>query len=495
MGMGCSQVHLLALTARKHDIGLELEHLSNDKQSLMRQMQEVSKTYNDSLSSKILKWSNNSGVSYVDLSYSLLMSPSASNQNKPYLVTNSSGKVVLDKKYQKFAELISEDGRPGGDYNSNRTYILSQLTGIPESKFDDFEGAYNVSTEKTEALEKAQNATTAARKKAFETVSDNDFVRKFGTAGGVDFSGKNFNSLGSENLGEGANAAKSTLAAIANDIVKNLSPHLEDKDIEALKTAADSVTTYFNGQIDSEESGCDTSVIDKDGNNFKINMKEFVSELMGGFVSACKKVGSSCAIQTSGDDYKFELIAGKGKDDDNYKAYLAAKAAEEAAKAEYNSAVNSENQVFTAEEETQIKFYDLLFNAIAEKGWVYDAQISDNDYLNNMFQNNMYTITTVEENTNYDPDENYDSSKKNRFIYSSDIASNFNKVFYVNDEDARQEALSQYEYEKSLINSKESRIDQRMKNLETEQSAINQMIQGIEKVRNDNVETYFSIFS
>ena len=33
-----------------------------------------------------------------------------------------------------------------------------------------------------------------------------------------------------------------------------------------------------------------------------------------------------------------------------------------------------------------------------------------------------------------------------------------------------------------------------MKDLETEQSAINQMIQGIESVRNDNVERTFSIF-
>ena len=34
-----------------------------------------------------------------------------------------------------------------------------------------------------------------------------------------------------------------------------------------------------------------------------------------------------------------------------------------------------------------------------------------------------------------------------------------------------------------------------MKNLETEQSAINQMLQGLEQVKNDNIERTFSIFS
>ena len=34
-----------------------------------------------------------------------------------------------------------------------------------------------------------------------------------------------------------------------------------------------------------------------------------------------------------------------------------------------------------------------------------------------------------------------------------------------------------------------------MQNLETEQSAINEMIKGIESVRDKNIETNFSIFS
>ena len=73
-------------------------------------------------------------------------------------------------------------------------------------------------------------------------------------------------------------------------------------------------------------------------------------------------------------------------------------------------------------------------------------------------------------------------------------ASNIDNIFTVNDADAQNEAQVQYEYEKSVINEKESRIDQRMQNLETEQSAINEMIKGIESVRDKNIETNFAIF-
>mgnify|MGYP000272006863 FL=1 len=154
---------------------------------------------------------------------------------------------------------------------------------------------------------------------------------------------------------------------------------------------------------------------------------------------------------------------------------------------EYNAAVDSDNQALTSEEESNINFYEKLFTAIAEKGWVANSQIEDNDYLNNMLQNNQYYITTMEEQT--------DSDGKSYFEYSQDIASNFENVFSVNDTDAQNEALINYEYEKSVINEKETRIDTRMQNLETEQSAINEMIKGIETVRNDNTERTFGIFA
>ena len=508
MGMSASQMTLLTLTARNHDIGLQLEHLSNDKQALTRRMQEISKAYNTALSKKTLKLSNNAGVSYTDLNYSAFMRPSAFNQNKPYLITNTNGKIVLDDKYAKFASMISADGNAGGDYESNRIKILSQLTGIPESKLESLDTAIDTSNEAGKNLETARNATTAARKNAFKTINDDEFLKMWGKAGDIDFSKTKFGNFGMVEIGSDINSARKTLSKIATDIVKNMSPYIEDSNIDAFTNALTNICNEAVGYIEGVKDGSSTGTVEvteasakfvnwkyvtEDG-SVKIDIDDFIGKIFGAIAQECSNSGSNLAFMESDGDYKFEVIT-NGKSSSTYQKYLTAKANETAEEEKYKNAINSENSIFTAEEETQIDFYDLLFNAIAEKGWVEDCQVTDNDYLNNMMQNNLYTITTIEENTNYDADEQYDSYKKNKFNYSTDIASNFNKVFYVNDEDARQEALTNYEYEKSVVNAKESRIDTRMKNLETEQSAINQMIKGIEQVEKDNIETFFSIFS
>ena len=100
MGMAASQVRLLQLTSRKNDIGFQLTKLANDKVSLARDMQKVSREYNNALNQKVLKWSNNQGVSYIDLSYQNLMKPSAMNQNKPYLLTSYIKSRAIRKTYK-----------------------------------------------------------------------------------------------------------------------------------------------------------------------------------------------------------------------------------------------------------------------------------------------------------------------------------------------------------------------------------------------------------
>ena len=107
-----------------------------------------------------------------------------------------------------------------------------------------------------------------------------------------------------------------------------------------------------------------------------------------------------------------------------------------------------------------------------------------------MLQNNLYTITSVKTEDVYNF---YTGKNESKNSYRTDLASNFSKIFTVNDTEAREEALAIYENKKSIINEKENRIDVRMKNLETEQSAINQMLQGLEQVKKNNIERTFNI--
>ena len=499
MGMAASQVRLLQLTSRKNDIGYQLQNLSLQKTSLARDMQRVTKNYQNALNTKTLKWSNNGGASYVDLSYANLMRPSAANQNKPYLITDGSGKVVVDSKYQKYAEMISPDGSPGGNWDAVRTEVLSNLTGISADKIDN-------ANQKNEALDAAADKVNELKEQgdileADEPVNRDTANEFFERAGNITVNNNVYNvgdlyksSSTWTNLGD-ANTAKNALSGLLNGIASNMKNYLTDEEYANFAEACNLYMTdnghYFGGTSDADKQGLESGVagIKKDGNNYTVNMKIVLDTVLGAYKSAASLDGITSYGQT---DYGTEIYFTRDRSSssewtawksqyDNWKSEY------DAAYAEYEAAMDSNNQVLTAEEESSINFYDQIFSAIAEQGWVENMQIEDNDYLNNMLQNNQYYITTVSNETN--------SDGKDYLEFNTDIASNFENIFSVNDTDAQNEALTEYEYEKSVINEKESRIDTRMQNLETEQSAINEMIKGIETVKNDNTERTFGIFA
>ena len=495
MGMSASQARLLALTSRQHDIGRQLQHLSLEKMSLTREMQKISKEYNVALQGKVLKWSNNAGVSYVDLTYGTLMRPNSANENKPILLTNNAGKVVIDQKYKEYAELISPDGKSGGDWSTNRTSILSKLTGISEAEIDNSVSTENAVYNDYEEVNKAQEALSKAEGEAFSDVANANFARNWGTVGGFDFSrSSGYLDVGSQN------SASGNLKKYLDEIAENMKNYLEENDYKNFVKACDTfyeankttITNYGNSTANSKESvDKGTIAIVKDGNNFKFEIKDFIEVLL----SLYQGTNGTFSLDKEG-IAKFRIIK-DGKNSDNYQNYLNAKKTYEDTVAKYQKTVDVDNQVFTSEQERVINFYDQLFTAIAENGWIADIEVSDPEYLNQMLQNNEYYITTMSPNEN---EEKLDSNGNKKgyiteYQYNTDLWSNTDNIFAVNDEYIRQEALTNYESEKSIINAKESRIDERMRNLETEQSSINQMIKGIETVRNDNEEKYFSIFT
>lgn len=108
MGMSASQVRFLSLQTRKNAIGNELSTLANRKQSLARDMKVVSAKYDNATNQTELKWSYNSGETYSDISYDLLMRPNMENLNVPYIITDaSSGKVILNNDV-----VCDFDGKP-----------------------------------------------------------------------------------------------------------------------------------------------------------------------------------------------------------------------------------------------------------------------------------------------------------------------------------------------------------------------------------------------
>lgn len=479
MGMAASQVRLLQLTSRKNTIGRELTSLSLQKNSLSSDMKRVSLEYQNALSSKTFKWTSNSGATYVDLSYANLMTPNATNANKPYLITNHAGKVIVGDKYLDYAKWISPNGASGGIYEGEiRAEILSELTGISPDVILEAETASNTLRSSDAKVNELQEQVDQAESKCRKATSESDFI----STGLGNISKGNIASSISSNaawtLGGTADEAKNAVNSILNEIKSNVKKCLTDADYKKFEEACSQTATSYSNLLDAsglnENSG--TPVYVQNG-AYQLNSASFISQLLEKYTTL--NSNGWCANTSNSNMKNYYMVDTTSPD---YVDYVALAAQLEAAKAENTSVVDSGNQILTASEENQIAFYDQLFQSIADNGWAGDINLSDNEYLNNMFQNNMYYITTIET-----------GDEKNQ--YQSHIASNFSYIVSVNDNAAQTEAQAKYEYEKSIINEKEARIDTRMQNLETEQSAINEMIQGIESVKNDNSERAFSIMS
>ena len=492
MGMAASQARLLQLTNRKNTIGSELSSLSLQKMSLTREMSKVSKEYNEALNSKVLKWSNNAGVTYVDLSYQNLMTPSDMNQQTPYLITDINGSIIVDSSYHKYAQMISPDGGAGGDWESVRSQVLESLTGIPAETIENMDSYSNNVSDAQQAVWDLEDNKPEL---PFQKGTAEEFVKNLGSSTGYDvapFENKsNWADAYKNNDNiilslENQEQASTALNQICDYVAATLGQCVDDP--ENMQSACETVKSDLNGIIDTADKAGDYSAIQHEGLLYKLNVTEFIDLILGAYSA----VSENDVIN----DYGNTEYIWYDKDSSEYKSAEAEleewQAQYDAAMENYNTSNNTKNELLTADQENQIAFYDTLFSSIAEKGWTYNSRVSDTDYLNQMLQNNMYTLTTVNTNRELDS-ETGEYTWENS--YETDIASNFDNVFTVNDNSAANEAMAEYEYKKNIINEKETRIDTRMQDLETEQSAINQMIQGIEQVRNDNTERNFSIFT
>src|SRR5574344_941659 len=145
MGMAASQVRFLSLQNRKNTIGMNLLTLSNRKASLSRDMNRVAAKYNEAMNQKNLKWSNDDGNTYTNLSYDLLMKPTTSqissgnvsvtNATEPYLISTADGKVVVDDNKITILDSTEKKKNTGTTYRELAT-MISEYSDDGTSKTD-----------------------------------------------------------------------------------------------------------------------------------------------------------------------------------------------------------------------------------------------------------------------------------------------------------------------------------------------------------------------
>ena len=534
MGMAATQARLLTLTNRKNMIGYDLTMLSAQKMALAREADKVSLDYNEALNEKRLKWSNDAGATMYDLSYDTLMQPSQLNCYEPYMITDMSGKVVVDNNYLKYAQLISPNGAPGGNYDGNRSEILAGLLGMERNEFL-AQDIHNAEVRDLEAL-------IAAHKKKEPKLVEDTAMNVLSGLGNV-----TGDAITAKTGAVGDDASDVTADTTWGDIVKSINN-------------GDNYVTYLHYNKDKTKSAADMNaefkrILEQFGSHVKKYTKDFeVSE--AAYKNAIDKTyqlfTSKYEFEGSDSNKKKMVKAGENADNVNtmshwhdksnhfigiktdgggdayavsltnmanvFLGYLFDTAnAEEKIKSnnpgtytidlnkttltttesrtaydewqkqleEYEAQLGTKNEKyiepFDSEIQKKIDFYDAIFNAIAKFGWTHNEHINDNEYLNDVLQTGLYNITQAEE-------------KAHGWEYDESVPTTCQNIFQVSDSNEIAKITAEYERDKTKINRKEEAIDVKMQKLETEQSAISQMLESYRTMIDDNIDRTFNTF-
>ena len=105
MGLSASQARLLTITARKSDCEYQSMRYSHQKMSLSRNMTDISNEYQNALdATKLVYDFYGTGDKTNPLSYNLMMTPSELNGYLPLMLSDNSGKIILNAKYAAAAK-------------------------------------------------------------------------------------------------------------------------------------------------------------------------------------------------------------------------------------------------------------------------------------------------------------------------------------------------------------------------------------------------------
>lgn len=130
MGLATAQARFLGITARKADCEYKSTEIAQQKLEITNQLSQVSADYSNALNSTKLVWQNDATNKITNVTYSMLMSPSALNDYNPYLITTPSGAIVLNSEYAAAAKAAGISKAGGfGSQDSRDKFIASLVKG------------------------------------------------------------------------------------------------------------------------------------------------------------------------------------------------------------------------------------------------------------------------------------------------------------------------------------------------------------------------------
>ncbi len=127
MGLAASQARFLGLTSRKANCEFKSTELAEEKLALSNQLSQISNDYFNALNATKLVWQSDVVEGDYNVTYGLLMSPSALNDYNPYIVTTTTGAIVLTNEYRDAAKAAGISMSGGAATQEGRDKFINAL--------------------------------------------------------------------------------------------------------------------------------------------------------------------------------------------------------------------------------------------------------------------------------------------------------------------------------------------------------------------------------
>ena len=458
MGMAASQVRLLALTDRLHDVELKAQQILAQKLALGTQKDALYNDYCDKLEATnymvaFRDDANYGAKRYVDANYQNLCTYIPERMRQYALVDNRTGKLLVSQDEKETYE----------DYENDKYAYAMAMMGLDEGFGTADLGGDGSGT--TVGLNTGKDMANATYLKGIDTSStdplsdteidllksvhgeDDNFAKalrdyKNGLEQGDGETKEEYN----ERIGNLAKNIRSTYGTKVNELLTTENDNsvlkgdgndvlMTEAEMRAFAGASEDIQKYLRGFIDA--------IYDEDCTDPQAAFENFREALYD-------KIGSQIFNE-------MDIIQNGSQGDD----------AEDFDKQEFD-------------------FYVNRWTAIKNAGGCevvdprYETGETGREWLENMVKAGLITIQ-----------ECVDGEWKDTSVATS---TNGNCLMEESDEAGLKKAEAEYEHELDLIDRKESRMDQELAKLETERKAITTEMESINTVKDDNIDRTFGIF-
>lgn len=542
MGLAAGQARLLTITGRKSDCEYQSMKLSHQKIALARELADLSNEYQNSLDqTKLIYDYYGKGDTSTQLSYGILMNPSALNDYMPITVTDSMGRITLNSKYANVARKagIPQEGLGTLPSENIRNKFIEGLVGeglitedmgtkimdVPYNQNAGFGGAVTVATKTQEGnysdllkyieenctdsydLKNITNGVNGTKTNNGAQDADSDELKST-TLHNLLTSHVIISACGQDGDHWADDEAKSLANNLSSD-ASGLFAWLEDElsKVLGVNTYAQQALAYATKQMSMMFDTTNyTNIESISGTRRDVNNRTETKKCRQGNIDDSQNlIGFSFSKLSMGPgkrnrnptiaidlsnlaqaylthfaDYMNGISKVDEKDIQVFDVNKGQTIGSHLAKDNktYQYIFGADKTV-SSDDMAQATFYDTLFNQICANGWTENNQIEDKTYLQQMLQSGMLYLS---------------KTKDDGYYYQENYATD-SYIKEIEDDTKVAQAEAKYTTEKAKLNAKEETLDLKMKNLDTEISSLSTEYDTVKNTISKNIEKSFKRYN